>query len=145
MFPRKSSKNKRKKERGRRIRKWRQKEKGKWERERGGETAVGVMQLNTRCWSLFDKKQNARHMSWKFSSCPEATDPNFYIQASACSLLPWSDCSAGKCYSAKNFSSAGTHQNLHTAFIVSGKVNFTPCYVTVFFLILIHDCIWPSR
>lgn len=115
---------------------------GEREREERGR------QLLVWCsWTLglFDKKQNTRHISWKVSSCPEATDPNFYIETSACSLLSWSDCSAGKCYSAKNFSSAGTHQNLHTAFIVSGKVNFTPCYVTVFFLILIHDCIWPSR
>lgn len=145
MFPRKNSKKERKKERGRGKRRRRQKEKGRWERGRERETAVGVMQLNTRCWSLFDKKQNTRHISWKISSCPEATDPNFYIQASACSLLSWSNYSAGKRYSANNFSSSGTQQNLHTAFVVSGKVNFTPCFVIVFFLILIRDCIWPSR
>lgn len=82
MFLKKKNEKERKKGRGRQ----REREVGEQARERERETAGDVMQLNTRCWSLFDKKQNTRHTSWKLSSCPEATDPNFYIQASACSF-----------------------------------------------------------
>lgn len=56
-------------------------ERERWgrEREQQKEKPDDVVNLNIRCWSLFDKKQNTRHISWMLSSCPEATDPNFYI------------------------------------------------------------------
>lgn len=106
-------KNEREREEGEREGEWEggreaEREGGGGERERERKTAGDVMQLNTRCWSLFDKTQNTRHISWQLSSCPEATDPNFYIQASACSLLSWSDYLAGKHCSVNNFSSVGT-------------------------------------
>lgn len=103
----------RKKERGRELgigigsqRKRELGETGKRERI----TAGDMMQLNIRCWSLFDNKQNTRHVSWKISSCPEATVPIFLhsIISMLTSVLSSSDYLDGKNYNVNEFSSRGT-------------------------------------